>query len=241
MLTVTNPSWPFAFVGFLLLGIIHCSSGESVSSAPKPDPETLWGPFRPNLYFGIKPRIPKSLSFGLMWTSADKNGHLIPETLRHACQQEDRLDVYGWTNYNVRTGGSQRFGDSGNAVNLTVDFIKSEDGASWGVRVKGQPRDRSLSKWNLSTVFYMSLEGTNSPDSSRIKCSQTESSTNEANPADVTCGGTTNQLGNFQIVFPTARSDILHTLEIKARTIEDELLWKAKGKSTQASDLANSW
>jgi mannosyl-oligosaccharide glucosidase len=27
----------------------------------------LWGPYRPNLYFGIRPRIPKSLMAGLMW------------------------------------------------------------------------------------------------------------------------------------------------------------------------------
>lgn len=27
----------------------------------------LWGPYRPNLYFGIRPRIPKSLMTGLMW------------------------------------------------------------------------------------------------------------------------------------------------------------------------------
>lgn len=27
----------------------------------------LWGPYRPNLYFGVRPRIPKSLMTGLMW------------------------------------------------------------------------------------------------------------------------------------------------------------------------------
>ncbi len=27
----------------------------------------LWGPYRPNLYFGVRPRIPKSLTTGLMW------------------------------------------------------------------------------------------------------------------------------------------------------------------------------
>lgn len=27
----------------------------------------LWGPYRPNLYFGVRPRIPKSLMAGLMW------------------------------------------------------------------------------------------------------------------------------------------------------------------------------
>lgn len=29
--------------------------------------ETLWGAYRPNLYFGLRPRLPKSLMTGLMW------------------------------------------------------------------------------------------------------------------------------------------------------------------------------
>lgn len=31
----------------------------------------LWGPYRPNLYFGLRPRIPKSLMAGLMWAKVD--------------------------------------------------------------------------------------------------------------------------------------------------------------------------
>jgi mannosyl-oligosaccharide glucosidase len=27
----------------------------------------LWGPYRPNLYLGIRPRLPDSLIAGLMW------------------------------------------------------------------------------------------------------------------------------------------------------------------------------
>ena len=31
----------------------------------------LWGPYRPNLYFGVRPRIPKSLMTGLLWAKVD--------------------------------------------------------------------------------------------------------------------------------------------------------------------------
>lgn len=31
----------------------------------------LWGPYKPNLYFGVRPRIPKSLTAGLMWAKVD--------------------------------------------------------------------------------------------------------------------------------------------------------------------------
>lgn len=33
----------------------------------------LWGPYRPNLYMGIRPRGPESLLMGLMWGVADKS------------------------------------------------------------------------------------------------------------------------------------------------------------------------
>lgn len=31
----------------------------------------LWGPYRPNLYFGVRPRLPKSFLGGLMWSRVD--------------------------------------------------------------------------------------------------------------------------------------------------------------------------
>lgn len=31
----------------------------------------LWGPYRPNLYFGVRPRQPHSLMTGLMWSNVD--------------------------------------------------------------------------------------------------------------------------------------------------------------------------
>ena len=31
----------------------------------------LWGPYRPNLYFGVKPRVPDSFISGLMWSGVN--------------------------------------------------------------------------------------------------------------------------------------------------------------------------
>lgn len=31
----------------------------------------LWGPYRPNLYFGVRPRLPRSLMGGLMWAKVE--------------------------------------------------------------------------------------------------------------------------------------------------------------------------
>lgn len=34
----------------------------------------LWGPYKSNLYFGVRPRIANSLSAGLMWAKVDDFG-----------------------------------------------------------------------------------------------------------------------------------------------------------------------
>jgi len=45
----------------------------ATAAVSKPVEETdqslLWGPYRPNLYFGIRPRLPQSLMTGLIWFS----------------------------------------------------------------------------------------------------------------------------------------------------------------------------
>ena len=39
---------------------------------PGPNNESLlWGPYRPNLYLGIRPRVPESLLMGLMWSKLE--------------------------------------------------------------------------------------------------------------------------------------------------------------------------
>jgi mannosyl-oligosaccharide glucosidase len=43
----------------------------------------LWGPYRPNLYFGIRPRIPKSIATALMWAKVDNYVDVQNSTPRH--------------------------------------------------------------------------------------------------------------------------------------------------------------
>ncbi len=54
----------------------------------------LWGPYRPNLYFGVRPRLPRSLMAGLMWAKVDSytevqnskaSSSLPPQTLALRC------------------------------------------------------------------------------------------------------------------------------------------------------------
>ena len=48
----------------------------------------LWGPYRPNLYFGVRPRLHKSFMGGLMWANVDKSENVqrsMPPYLLWAC------------------------------------------------------------------------------------------------------------------------------------------------------------
>lgn len=54
------------------LQFVHGQDQAVLSDNTGPSNETLlWGPYRPNLYFGVRPRIPKSLTTGLLWAKVD--------------------------------------------------------------------------------------------------------------------------------------------------------------------------
>ena len=63
----------FLLLFFVVFLPFSAASDQTVLSknAKLSNESLLWGPYRPNLYFGIKPRIPKSLSTGLLWAKVD--------------------------------------------------------------------------------------------------------------------------------------------------------------------------
>lgn len=145
---------------FLLLFALATAA---VSKHPdKVDQSLLWGPYRPNLYFGIRPRLPQSLMTGLIWfntvnyqsvqsafaTLAINRSEYVLIVMfqgsRHACEQDDKLDSYAWIQYDPREGGVQEIEDSQNNVKLTTEFLKvpgGKNGGSWAARIKGEPMD----------------------------------------------------------------------------------------------------
>ncbi|KAF8968399.1 glycoside hydrolase [Flammula alnicola] len=119
----------------------------------------LWGAYRPNLYFGLRPRIPQSLMTGLMWFGTQDYQSI--GKARHACDQGDNLDSYTWTEYDTREGGVQVIKDSFNNVKITTEFLKvagGNHGGSWAARIKGEPINKEKFS-RISTIFYFGLEG----------------------------------------------------------------------------------
>ncbi|KIJ69518.1 glycoside hydrolase family 63 protein [Hydnomerulius pinastri MD-312] len=118
-----------------------------------------WGAYRPGLYFGLRPTLPRSLLTGLMWFGT-QNYQSLTKT-RHACDQGDGLDSYTWTTFDPRQGGVQVLMDSPNNVEITTELLKvpgGEHGGSWAARVKGKPLNPDYPS-RISTIFYVGLEG----------------------------------------------------------------------------------
>ena len=57
----------------LCLSVVSGEAAQEVltESSTLSNETLLWGPYRPNLYFGVRPRIPKSLMTGLLWAKVD--------------------------------------------------------------------------------------------------------------------------------------------------------------------------
>src|ERR1700761_6777148 len=91
----------------------------------------LWGPYRPNLYFGVRPRLPNSLLTGLLWANTD-NYASAQHTFRHTCEQHEGMAGYGWEEYDARNGGRQVIHDTGNKIDLVIDFVKVPGGQHGG-------------------------------------------------------------------------------------------------------------
>ncbi|KAF2178121.1 glycoside hydrolase family 63 protein [Zopfia rhizophila CBS 207.26] len=127
----------------LLSPILSTAEGLASNNA-----SLLWGPYRPNLYLGIRPRVPESLLMGLMWGRLE--------------EVERRMAGYGWTAYDTRNGGTQTIHDAGNMIDIITEFVKISEGQSagnWGLRVRGIPREDAIPGLKTSVVFYVAIEG----------------------------------------------------------------------------------
>ncbi|OJJ43830.1 hypothetical protein ASPZODRAFT_73628 [Penicilliopsis zonata CBS 506.65] len=121
----------------------------------------LWGPYKPNLYFGVRPRIANSLFAGLMWARVNDYAG-SQENFRHTCEQNEGMAGYGWEEYDIRKGGREVIHDAGNTLDLTIDFVKvpgGQHGGNWGARIKGVPREDAPAGQATTLVFYTGLEG----------------------------------------------------------------------------------
>ena len=215
-------TWIFALI------FIHPTFAKDAGQLNTVDPSLLWGPYRPNLYFGIRPRIPQSLLMGLMWAKTEDNG-LAEKDLRHTCEQSERMAGYGWDTYDPRTGGSQTIHDAGNFINMSTEFFKHSEraGSQWGLRISGTPRSDAPTGEEWLVIFYIGSEERNPSEDSFLICSKS----NETEAVD--CYGNQSQIHNFtlrveNLAVHGGGQQVGHPVSVRSDTVPPDGIWQAK-------------
>ncbi|XP_062864317.1 mannosyl-oligosaccharide glucosidase [Trichomycterus rosablanca] len=163
------------------------------STSAAVSPERFWGTYRPQVYFGMKTRSPKSVVTGLMWMRQFSDGEL---KLRHTCEQGDHLRSYGWLMHNGLNFGVQEIHDDD--FILTTEYAKrvgGEHGGDWTWRITAKQHSSAPQAPIISLMFYVAADTQGSLQGHIEEKSHLSSVT-----------GTSEELGNFKITFrkPTA-------------------------------------
>eukprot|EP00116_Pleurobrachia_bachei_P001952 sb/3462214/ len=149
----------------------------------------LWGSYRPQVYFGIRPRIPESVIFGLAWMPV--MGPHGQASLRHTSEQRE-LKSFMWQRHDGNKFGVQKLVDNG--YELETSFVKANYALQdWTARVKvkgvnspGTERPKAI-----SLFWYIGVEHRNS----KLMMS--------AIPNGYSIYGETLELGKFNIKYKT--------------------------------------
>lgn len=217
----------------------------------------LWGPYRPNLYFGVRPRLPKSIQTALMWAKVDDYNDvqnskptsithsarstsmiLTSSTIafRYTCEQNE-MAGYGWEEYDTRKGGIQTMHDTQNKIDITTSFVKipgGGHGGSWAARIKGEPREDAPEGLKTTVVFYVTSE----PRWDEIEV--TSEGDEHGFDHDVALGGSSEALGDWKIVVtkgtgdhpqsghPISNKRDLEKTVVQSLAVPDEHLWRAR-------------
>ncbi|KAK0727287.1 glycoside hydrolase [Lasiosphaeria miniovina] len=196
----------------------------------------LWGPYRPNLYFGVRPRIPKSLMTGLMWGKVETYTDL-QNYVRYTCEQNEGMKGYGWDEYDTRDGGIQSIHDKENGLDLTISFVKvpgGTHGGGWAARIKGELNEDTPRDQKTMVVLYVTQEG-----GGELEALAGDSDKGYEDD-DVTLRGASDALGGYKLVVTKGqgiqpKSD--HPLSeprgsgqtvVQSLTYPDDVLWQGK-------------
>ncbi|KAI8051276.1 mannosyl oligosaccharide glucosidase-domain-containing protein [Syncephalis plumigaleata] len=104
----------------------HTLLEQKVSAERAANSTLFWGTYRPNLYFGTRPRLPQSVMTGLMWFKMDDYSGF--RHIRHTCEHGDNFERYGYLKHDGRFFGMQELVDGGVSYTLKTEFVKRPGG-----------------------------------------------------------------------------------------------------------------
>lgn len=159
----------------------------------------LWGSYRPQVYFGIRPRIPESVLFGLMWMPVHNPEYVVDHDFRHTAEQNS-LKSFTWTHHDGNKFGVQRLKDKG--YTLETSFVKTNVMLQdWSARVKVQGVGAAETPHAIHLYWYLGVEHTRST----VKITQHDNG--------FSVYGETAELGKFHMKYKTvsATAKVMHS------------------------------
>lgn len=157
------------------------------------DRSLLWGAYRPETFFGVRPRNIDESPFimGLMWF--DSLSLNSPNMNRHFVERYNSVTHYGWKTYDPRIGGVEEIIDNDNNLNLTITFMKSRDGLNWIARISGKKLDQDVPT-AASMVIYLDQQISETNDKDRLNLVKDRSINN------LTFDGYSSELGKYKVL-----------------------------------------
>ncbi|XP_053336097.1 mannosyl-oligosaccharide glucosidase-like [Clarias gariepinus] len=157
------------------------------STSAAVSPERFWGSYRPQVYFGMKTRSPRSVVTGLMWMRQFSDN----VNLRHTCEQGDGLSSYGWLMHDGVNFGMQQIRETD--FTLTTSFVKrmgGKHGGDWTWRITSRQHSTADHPPVISLMFYVATDTQGSLHPHIEKTTRLSHVT-----------GTSKELGKFKITF----------------------------------------
>ncbi|KAF4120803.1 mannosyl-oligosaccharide glucosidase [Geosmithia morbida] len=201
----------------------------------------FWGPYKPNLYFGSRPRVPNGLWTALMWGGVETYQQ-VPDKFRFTCEQGE-IHGYGWDEYDPRVGGVQTIHDDGNHLDISTSWVKvpgGTHGGSWAVRIKGVPQEGAPADVKTNVYYYIAQEGDGVSEERQL------AAVGEGGElgfdGDVSFKGRSEALGDFKVTVtkgegrhPTTKHPLSDKLKLSGDTsvvnsmdANDNIQWQAK-------------
>ena len=138
------------------------------------------------------------------------------------------MQGYGWTEYDTRTGGSQMIRDAELHIDLKTQFLKSDDGNSWSVRLVGTPRPGAPDNLTTTVIFHTAIEKADS-DSRILSCGASHQKVRRRQNAEAECHGEVPGLGPFEIsVTMDIQGKPVYGTDVHSLDVDEEKIWQAK-------------
>jgi mannosyl-oligosaccharide glucosidase len=151
------------------------------------------------------------------------------------------MAMYGWTTYDVRTGGTQIIQDVGNQIDISTEFIKKSEGQSagnWALRIKGKLRKDAPADLKTSVVFYVGMEAMESCADCQLEAFEQLGAGEDKSVQAVNFAVKHSRLGSAGIHIPSSVGEngrhegtIVHSLNVT-----EDRLWQAKCEYNLSGD-----